>query len=74
MSSPTDEDWLEIHKKAWTDPAFRENLESDPTATLRAYGESVGKTYTQFVKMPPAPNEDLEKYVGDEYKAPPACC
>ncbi len=74
MSSPTEDDWLEIHKKAWTDSAFREHLESDPTGALHAYGESVGKKYTQLVKMPDAPNKDLEKYIGDEYKAPPACC
>ena len=74
MSSPTEEDWLKIHQKAWTDPDFRQHLESDPTGALHAYGKSVNKTFTKLVTMPDKPDDDLDDMIKHKYKAPPACC
>lgn len=74
MSSPSEDDWLEIHKKAWKDPDFKAHLESDPTGALHSYAESVGKKFTQLVKMPEEPNAELAEFIDENFKAPPACC
>lgn len=46
---PDQDDWVKIHAKAWQDPAFRQLLETDPTAAVQQYGAEVGKTFERIV-------------------------
>ena len=67
MSSPTAKDWEQIHYKAWTDKAFRETLETDPTKAIQDFGKEVhGKPYTKIVST----HGWVEPSAG--YKSPPA--
>ncbi|MEM9221337.1 MAG: hypothetical protein AAGB11_02900 [Pseudomonadota bacterium] len=76
MSTPTEEDWKQIHAMAWRDPSFRELLETDPRKALDAYGEKAGKSFSKVVEVTPRPHgvsdEDLHKQ--EHAKYPPACC
>jgi hypothetical protein len=49
VDSPTIEDWEKIHKKAWTDEMFREQLETHPEQTIRDFGKAHGKEYKKIL-------------------------
>ena len=76
MTAPTNEDWGKMHAKAWKDPEYRAMLEQDPTAAVHAYGEEVGKTFTQIVNIGEKPSDasDDDLHNHDDAVAPPACC
>jgi hypothetical protein len=79
----TDQDWGKIHARAWTDPDFRYKLETDPTAAVKEYGRSVGKTFEKIVRLRPAPEAATRKDIPDTVLKqileemnpfPPWCC
>jgi hypothetical protein len=77
----SDEDWGKIHAKAWLEPDFRALLEKDPTAAIRAYEKSIGKTAGYFdkivrVNMPDeaAAKRFTEKELAKVAPWPPWCC
>ncbi len=74
MGMPTEDDWGQIHKMAFESDEFRSMLEADPRKALDAYCEKHGKPkFDKIVSMPQA-SGDLDEYLHEKYKAPPACC
>jgi hypothetical protein len=76
MAKPTKKDWGKIHAKAWSDPKFRQLLESDPTKAVKAYAKEAGKNFDKLVTVskPPA---DVPPELRSKHKdamVPPACC
>ena len=81
MGAPDGSDWGKIHAKAWTDPAYRKLLETDPTAALKQYAAEHGKTFDTMMNVGDKPSdisdEHLRKVVSGDAahtSGPPACC
>jgi hypothetical protein len=70
----TNDDWSKLHAKAWRDPKFREQLETDPTTAIRAYGKEVGKTFDKILKLAPRPEGVPDDALELQHRSPPACC
>lgn len=73
MADITGDDWGEIHARAWRDAKFKELLETDPSAAIKQYGDSVGKKFNKIVFVRPKPD------IADEFLPfvnpfPPSCC
>ena len=47
--------WGALVARAWADAGFREQLEKDPTATIRAHAEQLGIGLERVFQLPPAP-------------------
>lgn len=70
----TNREWGKIYAKAWTDPAFRKLLESDPTKAIKAYGGEVGKTFPKIVKLERRPKKKSIEQLARVHPFPPSCC
>jgi len=74
----TNEDWGEIHKRAWLYPDFKKKLEEDPTAAINEYGDSLKppKKFTRkvIVRDPPAADEIKPEFLQFVNPFPPSCC
>jgi hypothetical protein len=70
----TNEDWGNIHAKAWLDDGFRQLLETDPTRAIRDYGKSIGKTFDKIVTVRPKPKGIPDEFLPDINPFPPSCC
>lgn len=74
----TGEDWGAIHARAWHDPKFKNLLETDPTAAVKLYGNSLTppKVFDRIVVVrdPPDPEEVPEQFWPFVNPFPPSCC
>ncbi|HEY7247553.1 MAG TPA: hypothetical protein VH678_27080 [Xanthobacteraceae bacterium] len=74
MAVLTDREWGRIYAKAWTDPAFRKLLETDPTQAIKAYGREVGKTFPKIVRLERRPKKKKDEDLTSIHPFPPSCC
>src|SRR5215475_1123585 len=68
-SDLTQQDWIDIHAKAWSDDKFRALLETDPTAAIRLWAAEQKRYVNKIV--------DLSKWVSikpDDPFPAPGCC
>jgi hypothetical protein len=74
----TNTDWGKIHAKAWKEPAFREKLETDPTAAIKEYVNAthpgVAQIKIKMVKLRAAPADVPPQFWDDVNPFPPSCC
>ncbi len=71
----TPKDWGKIHAKAWRDPAFKQLLETDPTAAIRQYETEAGVKFGRMVSVPPRPDAAVPDNLLEHFvKVPHSCC
>lgn len=55
-------DWARLIVKAWAEPSFKDELEQDPTAAIKAYAkDELGIEVERPLQIPPAPADLIEE-------------
>jgi hypothetical protein len=67
-SDLTSDDWTNIHAKAWSDPKFRDLLETDPTKAIHEWAKERGRKIQRIVDL-----SDWISVKKAHYTAP-SCC